>query len=126
MNNEDNCKCCHDSISFGKRHLGKLGVSLGVCGLISSVLIGLEYIEASAIVLGITNLGIIIGAIFYERLQKNLDSIHNENSTLKDENKQLTEWKNTRTTIEDSAPDNDISASVTIPDPFDTIYYGSQ
>ena len=106
----DNCKCCHDTINCVSRHIGKLTIILSVIGIVASVLVSLDYINASGILLGVMNFIELIGGIAYEKLQKHFDLVDNENENLK---KRLTMYK-----FPESTEISDASA----PDKFDTIY----
>lgn len=92
-NNNDNCSFMEDAINFGKRHMGKLGTTLGVLGVITAGLIGSKFIVSGSVVLGITNLGIIIGSLEYEHLQNQFYKIEEDNKSLKLENRRLTTFQ---------------------------------
>lgn len=86
---ESNYKCCDDTIQFGQRHVGKMAVVLGFLGVVSSALIGLHLITATSIILGITNLGIVVGGVAYEKIQNDNDNLKIINQNLQEENTNL-------------------------------------
>ncbi|MET0570933.1 MAG: hypothetical protein ABWZ79_05870 [Pedobacter agri] len=91
-----------------------MGVLLGLFGITASILIGLKLIEASAIVLGLNDVCVLIGSIFYERLQSKMDKVEEENENL---NRQLASFQvSSVVTVNNDTPSN-------LPDRFDTIYH---
>lgn len=90
-NKESNCECCEGTVSFGQRHIGKLGVVLGILGATTSVLVSLKIIVASGLVLGLTNFGIIVGAVCYENLHSQNKELKSSNQTLQEENISLSQ-----------------------------------
>ena len=82
-------ECCDNFLEFGQKHIGKVGVLLGVLGVSTSVLVSLNIIVASGVVLGITNLGIIVGAVCYDTMQSENDKLKIHNQNLQEENTAL-------------------------------------
>lgn len=107
---DDNCKCCHDTINCVSRHIGKMVIVLSIFGIVASVLVSLDYINASGILLGVMNFIELIGRLAYEKLQKHFDLVDNENENLK---KKLTMKFSDNSTI---------MTEINEPDKFDTIY----
>lgn len=87
------CQCCDDTIIFFKRHSAKIAMVLGVLGIISSVLLSLEYIKVSGVIMGLTNFIILLGSIVYERLGCRYQFLQEENEKLQLENRRLTVYK---------------------------------
>ncbi len=113
------CSCLDNIINWFKRNTGKMGVILSIMGIASSVLIGLKYIVAGAVVIGITNLNILIGSISFERLQSEYDKVNGEIESLKMENRRLTMFSFPHSVTSEAT-------SLDIPrDHFNSIYYGN-
>lgn len=72
-----------------KRHIGKVGIILSILGGITSILIGGKFILASGIVLSITNIGVFIGSIMYERLSNEFHEIRQCNESLQNEKNEM-------------------------------------
>ena len=126
----NSCKFCDDTIECGKKHIGKVGVALGILGVTSSVLVGIHLIVAGAVVLGLTNIGIVFGGVMYDRLQLEANKINDENMSLKTENMRLTSFQafpssQTITKQETTSPFNSQNDTQKNIDSFDSIYHGS-
>jgi hypothetical protein len=112
MNNDDFI----DKISlFFKKHLGKMGIILGLGGAISSSLVSLGFPLVAGITLAFTNIGIFIGGLAYDRL-------HTENIKLNDDISEKKEYIRKMTIIPTSFhfPQSDTISNVSTTTHYDT------
>ena len=115
------CECIEDTIIFSKKHMGKFGTGLGILGVITSALIGSHFIVASAVVLGITNLGIIIGSLAYEQLQNQYDAVEHDNKSLQNEVRRFTTFQ-FPTSQSQETPTTESSIESNQTEPFEQVF----
>lgn len=78
FDDEESCLSCF------KKHSGKFSISVSVLGGIGAILMS-HYILASAVVIGITNIGVFFSGLCYEQLKNKNDNMKKEFMTLKQE-----------------------------------------
>lgn len=112
-NNNDNIDFIDEISLFFKKHLGKMGIVLGALGAISSAFVSLGYPIVAGVALALTNCGIFIGGLAYERLSAENIKLNDDISEHKEMLRKMTIIPNTFYFPESSAKNSKDSLATT-------------